>query len=74
MDFQPEWIIQRAHITRDTTYQGYRLSGEESEWFHQNYELVASFSFVPEDYADLTLLVRLLRLGQVDDYYVFSRK
>jgi len=74
MDYQPEWIIQRAQITQDTTYQGYRLTGEESEWFHRHYDLAASFSFIPEDFADLPLLVRLLRLGQVDDYYVFSRK
>ncbi len=74
MDYQPEWIIQRAHITQDTTYQGYRLTREESAWFHQNYELVASFSFVPEDYTVSPILVRLLMLGQVDDYYVFSRK
>jgi len=74
MDYQPEWIIQRGHIINDTTYQGYRLSSEEREWFHKHYHLEASFAFTPDDYAELPLFIRLLSLGQADDYYVFARK
>ncbi len=74
MDYQPEWIIQRGHIMNDTTYQGYRLSNEEREWFHQHYQLKASFTFTPDDYAVLPFFKRLLSLGQADDYYVFARK
>ena len=73
MDFQPEWIIQRGHIMNDTTYQGYKFSGDEREWFHQHYQLAASFTFRPEDYAEQPFFVQLLSLGQADDYYAFRR-
>lgn len=74
MDYQPEWIIQRAHIMQDTTYQGYRLSSEEREWFHNHYQLQAGFAFTPRDYAASPFFIHLLGLGQADDYYVFARK
>ena len=73
MDYQPQWIIQRAHILEDTTYQGYRLNAEESKWFHTHYTLAASFKFHPEDYTNSLVLLKLLELGTVDDYYVFQR-
>lgn len=71
MDFQPDWIIQRGHILEGATYQGYRLSGDEQDWFEQNYNLAASFSFKPEQYAKRSFLIQLLTLGEADDYFVF---
>ncbi len=73
MDFRPRWIIQRGHITDYETYQGYTLNEDEKEWFETFYRLEARFSFKPEDYVNHPFLVRLLSLGEADDYYVFRR-
>lgn len=70
-DFEPEWVVQRGHITEYMTYQGYEMNQAEREWFQQHYRLAAHFTFRPEDYADRSFFVSLLSLGEVDDYYVF---
>lgn len=73
MDFQPDWIIQRGHITRFETYQGYTLTEEEQEWFQSNYALKARFSFSPLDYTHNSILARMLALGEADDFYIFEK-
>lgn len=73
MDYQPEWIVQRGQILSDTTYQGYKFNEDERAWFHDNYQLKASFTFDPQEYSEVPFLERLLQLGQADDYYVFQR-
>ncbi len=74
MDYQPKWIIQRGHITDYETYQGYTLSEEEKAWFQENYQLIAEFSFMPEDFTANPFSTRLLSLGEADDYYIFKRE
>ncbi len=44
-DFTPQWLVQRGQIADFTTYQGYRLSAEEQDWFRAPYDLVARGSF-----------------------------
>ncbi len=73
MDYRPDWLIQRGHITQFETYQGYVLNEEEQDWFQANYRLEARFSFVPRDYTDRPFLARLLELGEADDYYIYGR-
>ncbi len=73
MDFKPDWIIQRGHIMKNQTYQGYELNDEEMDWFNENYRLSAHFSFKPEDFATSPNLIRLLTFGEADDYYIFRR-
>lgn len=70
-DFTPQWLVQRGQIADFTTYQGYRLSAEEQDWFREHYDLVARFSFDPASYTSNPFLQRLLTLGEADNYYLF---
>jgi hypothetical protein len=69
---KPVWLIQRGHIASYTTYQGYKFSTEEREWFDANYSLVRSFTYKPEEYTSSPLLMKLLEMGAADDYYIYK--
>lgn len=73
MDFHPEWLVQREHITDFKTYQGYVLNEEEQDWFQEYYRLEGRFSFIPDDYTGSDALARLLSLSEADDYYIYRR-
>jgi hypothetical protein len=70
-DATPDWIVQRGHFRNYVTYQGYKLDDRERKWFLRNYELVKEFRYQVTDYASNPILVKLLSLGEADDYLVF---
>ncbi len=68
----PDWIVQREKFSTFTTYQGYTLIDDEQRWFLENYHLVEKTSYRPEDYTSNPLLVKFLKMGTTDDYYIYE--
>lgn len=71
-DAKPDWIIQREHFKKFTTYQGYTLNETEQQWFLDHYHLVDEISYQPQDFTTQPFLTRLLSMGSADSYLIYE--
>lgn len=69
---KPDWIVQRGQFSNFTTYQGYQLISDDQRWFLENYHLVEIDSYQPADYTSNPLLLKLLKMGSSDEYYIYE--
>jgi hypothetical protein len=69
---KPTFLVQRHHIVKHKTFQGYQMTPAEAAWFDSRYELIRLFKYQPEEFTAQPYLRWILRLGAHDDYYVFK--
>lgn len=68
---RPTWLVERAYMTRHLTMDGVQLSSTDARWFDSHYALARRFHYAPANYLHPGLLLRLMKHGTHDDYYVY---
>ncbi|MFZ0663111.1 MAG: hypothetical protein WAM66_10500 [Acidobacteriaceae bacterium] len=68
---RPDWLVERAYMTRYVTMDGVHLSPQNISWFDAHYKLARHFHYSPENYLHSGLLLRLMKNGATNDFYVY---
>ncbi|MGC2163676.1 MAG: hypothetical protein WA634_17340 [Silvibacterium sp.] len=75
MDFlkqeHPTWLVERNYVVRHVTIDNVHLSPADSLWFDTHYKLVRHFHYSAANYLHRGLLLRIMKNGTHDDYYVY---
>lgn len=69
---RPTFLVEREHFRDYRTHGGYKLTAAEIGWFNENYKMIKSFSYTPQEYADNQFFRKLLKLSKTHDYFVFK--
>ena len=68
----PTFLVQRDHILVSATYQGVVLDSEDAQWLWNNYSIIETFSYNPDEWANFKLLQWVLRHGSHATYHVLK--
>lgn len=67
----PDWLVERGNVYGHVTMDNVPLSSDDIRWFDTNYSLVRHFHYSAANYLPPGLLLRLMKNGTHDDYYVY---
>lgn len=67
----PDWLVERGYFYKHTTMDNVHLSPEDLRWFEANYSLVRHFHYSASNYLNPGWLLKLMKNGTHDDYYVY---
>jgi hypothetical protein len=67
----PDWLVERTYVYEHITMDGVHLSPEDTLWFDTHYKLVRHFHYSPANYLHAGLLLKMMKNGTHDDYYVY---
>jgi hypothetical protein len=68
---RPDWLVERAYMTKHITMDGVHLSPQDASWFDTHYTLARHFHYSAANYLHPGLLLKLMKHGTHDDYYVY---
>jgi hypothetical protein len=75
MDFlkreHPDWLVERANMSRHITMDEIHLSPQDTLWFDTHYTLARHFHYSAANYLPPGLLLKLMKNGTHPDYYVY---
>jgi hypothetical protein len=63
--------VERGYLYKHITIDNVHLSPEDIRWFDTNYSLVRRFHYSPANYLNPGWLLKLMKNGTHDDYYVY---
>jgi hypothetical protein len=69
---RPTFLVEREHFKEYCTHSGYMLAADEIRWFNENYKMIKSFSYTPQEYTECQFFRKLLKLSKTHEYYVFK--
>ena len=69
---RPTFLVQRDHILENKTYQGATLESADADWLWENYGIVKTFTYNPNDWAASEWLRWVLRRGSHASYHLLQ--
>jgi hypothetical protein len=70
----PDYIVQRQSFEHYQTFEGYTLTPPQQRWFDEHYQLLRRVHYAPAMYHSSPVLLKILAMGPLDDYLVYSRR
>jgi hypothetical protein len=72
-DKSPTFLLEREPMREFVTYDAYRLTRDEREWFERNYAMVREFRYDARSLRHSPLLGRISSLSEAATYLLYQR-